>query len=82
MHDVTAEWLAEVGFCSGSMLGVLERKLGDPKRKMSQPAFIQIEVTKDRFVAVLYVGKGYRAIDVKTRGDVLRVIEVFEGVKP
>lgn len=79
MHEITAEWLAEVGFCSGSMLGVLERKLGDPRRKMSQPAFIQIEITQGRVVAMLYIGKGYRAIDVKNRGDVLRVTEVFEG---
>jgi hypothetical protein len=79
--DVTAEWLVEQGFKSGSMQGVYERSLGDPKKKNSQPAFIQIEILKERVSASIHLGKGYRMIDVKTCGDVLRVIEVFEGVK-
>ena len=82
MCDLSAEWLVEQGFKSGSMQGVYERSLGDPKKKNSQPAFIQIEILKDRVSACVHIGRAYRMIDVKTCGDVLRVIEVFEGVNP
>jgi hypothetical protein len=45
------------------------------------PAFIQIEILKERVSACIHIGRAYRMVDVKTCGDVLRVVEVFEGVK-
>ena len=81
MPDLSAEWLVEQGFKSGSMQGVYERSLGDPKKKNSQPAFIQIEILKERVSACVHIGRAYRMIDVKSWIDVIRVIEVFEGVK-
>ena len=81
MCDLSAEWLVEQGFKSGSMQGVYERSLGDPKKKNSQPAFIQIEILKDRVSACVHIGRAYRMIDVKNCSNVLRGIEVLEGVK-
>jgi hypothetical protein len=80
--DLSVEWLVEQGFCTGSMTEVYERKLGDPKQKNSQPAVLHVEILKDRVSAFVHIGLGYRKIVIKNCGDVLRVIEVFEGVKP